>query len=240
MKPTLAIETSGAVGSVALLLPDGEVLEREVGSPLLPGGRPSGHGRMLIPKIEEVLAEAGVAREELGAIAVSLGPGSYTGIRIGVTAAKTLSWALGCELVGVATLEALAREAAALGVPEGTRRLVPAVDARRGEVYTGVFVLAGSEVERASEDAAIPPGELARRLDAGDHVFGSAVPRYGKALAVPEGATTSEGPEVPRAATVARLGAEMLARRETLEAHSAAPVYLRQSEAETKRERALP
>ncbi len=240
MKPILAIETSGAVGSAALLLPDGKVLEREVGSPLVPGGRPTGHGRMLIPKIEEILAEAGLAREDLGAIAVSLGPGSYTGIRIGTTAAKTLSWALGCDLVGVATLEALAREAAALGVPGGTRRLVPAVDARAQEVYAGVFTLDGSKVQRASEDAAIPPGELARRLVAGDHVFGTAVSRYREALAVPEGATTSEGPAVPHAATVARLGGEMLARRETIEAHSAAPVYLRQSEAETKRERALP
>ncbi|MHC4506599.1 MAG: tRNA (adenosine(37)-N6)-threonylcarbamoyltransferase complex dimerization subunit type 1 TsaB [Planctomycetota bacterium] len=235
MKPILAIETSGAVGSVALFLPDGKVLEREVGSPLVTGGRPTGHGRMLVPKIEEILAETGLAREQIGAVAVSLGPGSYTGIRIGVTAAKTLSWALGCELVGVPTL----REAAALGVPAGTRRLVPAVDARRGEVYAGVFALDGSKVARVSGDAAIPPGEFAGRLVAGDHVFGTAVSRYREALAVPEGATASEGPEVPRAATVARLGEEMLARGETIEAHCAAPVYLRQSEAEMKREKAL-
>lgn len=236
MKPLLAIETSGAVGGAAVLLADGQAIERDFGGN---HGKPTGHGRMLIPKIGEILAEAGLAQGDLGAIAVSVGPGSYTGIRIGVTAAKTLSWALGCALVGVPTLEALAREAAALGVPEGTGRLVPAVDARRGEVYAGVFLLEGSHVERVLEDVAIPPEELSARLAAGDHIFGSGVSRYGgKELAIAEGATAAESPEVPRAATVARLGAEMFARGETLEVHAASPIYLRKSEAEMKRERA--
>lgn len=230
----VAIETSGASGSVALLSPDGALVERDVGRPAAEGDRPSGHGRELLPAIAALVAEAGIAKSDLGAISVSTGPGSYTGLRIGVTAAKTLAWALGCELVGVSTLEALARDAVARGVPDGTRRLVPALDARQGEVYAGIFSLEGEVVTRVSGDAAMPPGELAAELRGGDHVFGTGVARSGEGLAIPEGATSAEGPTSPRAGTVARLGAELLACGERTDVHDAAPVYLRASEAERK------
>lgn len=234
VRTLVAIETSGASGSVALLSPDGALVERDVGRPAAEGERPSGHGRELLPAIDALVAEAGIAKSDLGAVAVSAGPGSYTGLRIGVTAGKTLAWALGCELVGVSTLEALARDAAARGVPDGTRRLVPALDARQGEVYTALFELRGQAVVRASEDAALTPEDLASLLRAGDHVFGTGVARSGERLAIPGRATSADGPASPRAGTVAALGAELLARGERTDVHDAAPVYLRASEAERK------
>jgi tRNA threonylcarbamoyladenosine biosynthesis protein TsaB len=218
---------------VALLLPDGALLERDVGRPAAPGERPTGHGRELVPAIDALVAEAGIKKTDIGAVAVSVGPGSYTGLRIGVTAAKTLAWALGCDLVAVPTLEALAREAAP-EAPAGTRRLVPVVDARQREVYAAIFRLDGAEVRRASEDAVEPPAELASRLRGGDHVFGTGVARSGEALALPDGATSSDGPTCPRAGTVARMGAERLARGDRIDIHDASPVYLRASEAERK------
>ncbi len=231
MRPLLSISTSGSAGSVALLLSDGRVVER----PLAEG---STRGRALLPTVDSLVAEAGIEGADLGAVAVSLGPGSYTGIRIGVTAAKALAWALSLELVGVSTLEALAREAAALGVPGGTRRLVPAIDARRGEVYAGIFDLDNFNVARASEDVALAPEELLRRLGPGDHVFGTAVAACGEALALVEGATSADGPADASASVIARIGAEMRARGETLDPHDASPTYLRTTKAEMKKEKA--
>ncbi len=231
-KPLIAIETSGASGSVALLKENGSLLEGDVGRPPAKCERPSGHGRELVPAIECLIAEAKIAKSDIGAIAVSVGQGSYTGLRIGVTAAKTLAWALGCDLLGVPTLEALAREAVAQGVPEGTRRVVPVVDARQREVYAAVFDIEGDGIKRATDDAAVPPAELAAELREGDHVFGTGVARWQAELTLPEGATSAEGPTCPRAGTVALIGAELLARGERLDVHDAAPVYLRASEAE--------
>ncbi len=248
-KMLLAIETSGASGSVALLMSDGALLERDVGRaararptsdgdasgrPAARGKRPTGHGRELLPAIDSLVSDAGASRSDIGGIAVSVGPGSYTGLRIGVTAAKTLAWALGCDLVGVPTLEALAREAVVNGPPEGTRRLVPVVDARQGEVYAAIFDLRGADVTRASGDAGLAPEELAARLREGDHVFGTGVARSGQGLRLPAGTTSADGPACPRAGTVARIGAELVARGELMDVPCATPVYLRASEAERK------
>jgi tRNA threonylcarbamoyladenosine biosynthesis protein TsaB len=213
---------------------DGTLTVRDVGRATVPGERPSGHGRELLPAVDALVAEAGIAKADIGAVAVSVGPGSYTGLRIGVTAAKTLAWALGCDLVGVPTLEALAREAIVNGLPEGTRRLVPVVDARQREVYAAVFDLEGADVTRSSEDEAMSPSDLSGRLRASDHAFGTGMARSGEALALPDGATSAEGPTCPRAGTVARMGAGLLGRGGRIDIHDAAPVYLRVSEAERK------
>ena len=243
MKPLVAIETSGGQGSVALLLADGSLKERALGGVLvdavhLNGGaqtRPvAGHARALVPMIEALVEEAGLVPRDIGAIAVSVGPGSYTGLRVGVTAAKALAWALSCDLVAVSTLEALAREAAS-GPPTGTKRLVPAMDARRGQVYTARFELSGEAVDRLGEDAVLTPEELSCTLRPGDHVFGTAPGAYPGTLGIPEGATSAPAPSVPSASTVARLGGEMLSRGRTVECRTLAPNYLREWTSPSKR-----
>ena len=98
---TLALETSGAVGSVALALEDGTVVERT-----FPEG--TTHGTGLFPACRDLLAEEGREIGEVGLVAVSQGPGSFTGLRVGVSAAKGLAFGLGCDLVGVSTLDVLA------------------------------------------------------------------------------------------------------------------------------------
>jgi tRNA threonylcarbamoyladenosine biosynthesis protein TsaB len=228
MGPLLAIETSAASGGIALLLPDGRMLERAL-------GEGTTHGRSLLPAVSEVVGEAGLSAGEIGAVAVSAGPGSYTGLRVGVTAAKTLAWAVGCDLVAVSTLEALARDAARAAPPRA-RRLVPAIDARRGEVYAGFFAGGDGRAGRLSPDEALPPEELSRRLRAGDHVFGTATAAYPGRLVLPEGATSADGPVSPRAATIAGMGKELLSRGERSDVHPLAPIYLRPSEAEIRLE----
>lgn len=100
------------------------------------------HAEKLHVFIEEVIAEAGVATEDLVAVAVSQGPGSYTGLRIGVSAAKGLCFALNIPLIAVDTLQTLASQAK---VSEG--KIIPMLDARRMEVYSEVFT-ADLKVER--------------------------------------------------------------------------------------------
>lgn len=131
----LNLETATKNCSVALAR-DGEVLAmREIAD------AGYAHAERLHVFIEECVAEAGVGFSDLDAVAVSEGPGSYTGLRIGVSAAKGLSYALGKPLIAVPTLEILAR---AVNVPEGV--IIPLLDARRMEAYTAVFSFDGTQL----------------------------------------------------------------------------------------------
>lgn len=134
MSLILSIESGTQVCSVALSR-DGEVLScRESYE-----GRD--HARLVATYVDELLRECGVAASELSAVAVSQGPGSYTGLRIGVSFAKGLCYGLNIPLIGVSSLESLVRLAVdALSEDElRCATLMPMVDARRMEVYTQVF-----------------------------------------------------------------------------------------------------
>ncbi len=91
----------------------------------------------LLPVIEEMLAETGRKKEDIKSVGVTIGPGSFTGLRIGVATAKGLAWALGSTLVGVTSLAAMA--AALLDDHPETELAIPVLDARRGEVFSGIF-----------------------------------------------------------------------------------------------------
>lgn len=141
----LALDTATDTCSVALC--EGGVMRA-----LKVVRRKRAHSEMLMVLVRDVLEETGVALGEVEAVAVSLGPGSYTGLRIGLSAAKGLCAATDAALIGVPTLEALA-EAARASAQVGDV-LVAAMPARRGEVYAAAF-------------AATPPGDaLARRGEA--------------------------------------------------------------------------
>lgn len=123
----LGIETANAPLSVAVVK-DGKVLAEVVQNIKVT------HSAGAMPAIETILANVGVKPNELEAIAVSEGPGSYTGVRIGVTLAKTLAWTLQKPLVGVSSLKVLAANAALFN-----GLICPIFDARRGNVYTAVY-----------------------------------------------------------------------------------------------------
>ena len=125
--PILAFDTSAAHCAAALLLPDRMIQRVE---PM-----EKGQAERLIPLLEELLAEGGIAWTDLKALAVGTGPGNFTGVRISVAAARGLALGLGIPAVGVTRLEALAH-----GLP---RPLVVIEDAKRGQVYVQLFTPAG-------------------------------------------------------------------------------------------------
>lgn len=139
----LGIETATAVCGAAVVRDGSLVALREREEARI-------HAEQLPGFIEAVLAEAGLSVEQLDGVAVSAGPGSFTGLRIGLSMAKGLVYATGTRLVGVPTMEALAVRAARSGALNG-RHVMPLLHARRGEVYAQVFVVEGDGV-RASDD----------------------------------------------------------------------------------------
>lgn len=109
------------------------------------------HSIRLVPAIRELVASAGLRMSELGGIAAGNGPGSYTGIRIAATVAKTLAWSLNIPLIGVSSLEALAYGAARCA-GGGELWVAPVMDARRGKVYTGLYRMSGGQWRREAGD----------------------------------------------------------------------------------------
>ncbi len=133
----LLIESSTEACSVALAEGDKILAKRWI-------AEPKAHARLLAPFVTEVLAESGLTLSECHAIAVSEGPGSYTGLRVGVSTAKGLCYGSGLPLIGIGTLDLLA-EAARMHLQESPAatcdplRIIPMVDARRMEVYTALY-----------------------------------------------------------------------------------------------------
>jgi tRNA threonylcarbamoyladenosine biosynthesis protein TsaB len=109
----------------------------------------------LLPVVDDLFHETGRELRELGAIGVTMGPGSFTGVRIGIATAKGLAYGLGIPLVAVSTLAAMA--AALLAETSACEHAIPVLDARRGEVYAAVYRRAGCWVEPLNEPAVLPP-----------------------------------------------------------------------------------
>ena len=209
--------------------------------------------------IDECLALAGVALEDVGCIAVSSGPGSFTGLRVALATAKGLALGGDVPLVGVATLEALAATAlpgwSAQTTPpvgEGTV-IVPCLDARKGEVYAAAFRVrapdwrrANPRLERLAPDAALSPAgftsAFATWLDAGGTgmLLGDGPQRYPDVVVETLAGRVEVLPFArchPRGATVARLGAGSFAAGGAHDRAALVPHYARASEAEVMRER---
>lgn len=146
------------------------------------------HSERLLPAIEHALATARCALDELDAVAVGAGPGSFTGLRIGLATAKGIAFAAGKPLWMASSLQALAWDLAATASAEV---LVAALDARRDEIYVGVFERRGAGVVALAPERVVPPGELAAILAActdGERaveIAGDAITVYGGALACP-------------------------------------------------------
>lgn len=119
------------------------------------------HSRTLLPMAEQLLAETGLALRDIDAVAVSHGPGSFTGIRIGVSTAKGLCWGAEKPAIGVSTLEAMAWNGES--APEGSL-ICCAMDARRSQIYNALFRFEGGRPARLTPDRAISLAELAAEL----------------------------------------------------------------------------
>lgn len=148
----LALESSAAACSVALCEDDFLIAQSYENSGLT-------HSVTLLPMAEELLKSCGEKLEDVDVIAVAAGPGSFTGVRIGVSAAKGLGWALDKPCAKVSTLEAMAWNAVSL-----PGRLCPVMDARRSQVYNALFSSDGERVTRLTPDRAIGLDELGGEL----------------------------------------------------------------------------
>ena len=152
----LALESSAKAASAAVAR-DGELLDLEFCNDGLT------HSVTLLPMAEEALRKCGLTLGDVDAVAVSRGPGSFTGIRIGVSAAKGLCWGAEKPAIGVSTLEAMAWNAA--DAPEDCV-VCCAMDARRSQVYNALFRIEGGRPLRLTEDRAIGLEALERELTA--------------------------------------------------------------------------
>jgi tRNA threonylcarbamoyladenosine biosynthesis protein TsaB len=210
----LAFETATEACSVALWV-DGEVRERF-------GVAPRRHAELSLPWAQELLAEAGIAKSQLDAIAVGRGPGAFTGVRLGISIAQGIALALDRPVVPVSTLAVLAMGASG-------DRILAAIDARMGEVYLGAFERTGDVVRPRGGEAVVAP-EAAQLPEGGDWQG------VGTGFAAGDGALrrrlqgclqSVDAAALPRASDVARLAVVAHARGEAVAAERVEPAYLR-------------
>ncbi len=214
----LAIESAFEACSVALWL-DGKVTERSD-----PG--PRSHAERLLPFVQDLLAESGLALADLDAIAFSRGPGSFTSLRIGIGVVQGLAWGADLPVVPVSSVRTVAQGVAGRGVS----RACVAMDARMGEVYTGCFELRDGSMTPAGEERVCPPeAALPDPADRWTGV-GNGFERFTALAAAPMAAMESSAQA--RAGVLASLAAADLATSPGLPAAQAQPVYLRDRVAE--------
>jgi tRNA threonylcarbamoyladenosine biosynthesis protein TsaB len=222
----LGIDTSTSCGAIGLV--DGE---RVLGDYLL--NVPVTHSERLIGAIDLVLRESGCPMDTLDGWAVSIGPGSFTGLRIGVSTVKGLSFATKKPVIGVPTLDVLAFQ-----VSPTQYQICPILDARKEEVYTAFYRYGEKDVlHRQSPYQAIRPENLVRKIEERTIFVGEGLRTYGPYLreALPTlAAFVFPSFNVPHGSTVASLGRELFGRNETLDLPNFGPIYVRPSEAEVK------
>lgn len=188
------------------------------------------HGGVLAALVEATLADAGVGWAGVDGLAVSIGPGSFTGLRIGLSLAKGLAFAGGTPLAAVPTLEALAWAAA----PAPGDTVWAVLDARMREVYAAAFTATAAGLERTTPDRALAPDALAAEIAPGALVVGDAPDVYPR-LHVAGARVLPFATHHPRGGIVARLGAARLRRGDAADVGALEPVYVRASQAEVAR-----
>ena len=221
----LAIETTAFSGSVALL-EAGEVVFAAV----LPGEQRS--AQALAPAVENAMREVGWAMSSLRIIAVAQGPGSFTGLRVGITTAKMLAYALNADILGIDTLHVLAEQAKP---PEKLNASIHAIfDAQRQELFAACYTRGQGMLVQQGETRIVPQAVWLRELSAGDWVIGPPLAKLSAKLPA-DVLIASESDWQPRASTVGLIAQrEYLAGRRDDLIHLA-PRYLRSSAAEEKR-----
>lgn len=188
------------------------------------------HSRRLLARIDQVLAETAVAWLGLDGIAVSIGPGSFTGLRIGMATAKGLAFASNRPLLGVSTLTGLASSCST------GKRICAVLDARKKQVYAAFFRrLPSGKLEQMTATAVVAPEQLAAGIHEPVYMVGDAVAVYGAYWREVLGDRFEAAPaqlHLPSAASLGLIAAEQLQRGDLLDPGSAVPLYVRASEAE--------
>lgn len=227
MMRVLAIETSGRSGSVALADGSRVVAEASFGQGLR-------HAAELLPTIDRLTREHGWTPASVTHVFVSVGPGSFTGLRVGVTLAKTIAMATGATLVAVPTARVLAANA-----PAEAREVVVVLDAKRGQIFTARFTreAAGDDWHEAEPARLDTPAAALATAGRPVYVIGEGVPYHADAIAAAgDGVVVSDSScAVARAAALVPLGIAMTERGETADPFTLTPLYVRRPEPEEKR-----
>lgn len=158
----ILLETSTSLCSVALLEDERITAIRKSDTPRL-------HASMTAPYVKEILDERGLKVSDCAAVCLSMGPGSYTGLRVGSSTAKGLCFGGGIPLLAVGTLDVLVAQALEAGLPEGCKYIVPMIDARRMEVYTALYSSDGQRLTDVSPQ--IVDNAFANRLTEDEGFF---------------------------------------------------------------------
>ena len=235
----LAIETSSRIGSVALYADGRIVCERSFEH----GLQNAAH---LLPLIDDACREVSATGRDITHVAVSIGPGSFTGLRIGVTLAKTLCFATGAKLIAVPTLPVIASNA-----PQAARYVMPILDAKRDQVYAAMYELrhGGTEArrqeaqERHALDEIIPPQlvhlpELLHKVPRPLLILGEGV-KYHRQHIPADVEVAPDSLWLPRAATVVHIALQLHQQGAYADPFKLTPMYIRKPEAQERMEAGL-
>ena len=221
----LALETSGSVGGIALARGPERLALRALHTE-------RNHAVELPPAIDALVRQVGWQPEEIDEIHVSAGPGSFTGLRVGITAARTLAWAVGARIVRVPSFEALARNA--LAAAPRPAHVAVLLDAKRAQVYAAVFALRDGRCETITDACVIRPERLLAQAPRPLAVLGEGIPFHRQAVDNAGVEILPESLWPARAEHVHAVGLERAARKEYTPPRDLVPLYLRRPEAEEK------
>lgn len=228
----LAIESASLTASVAIVTEDRILAEYTV-------NHKKTHSETLLPMVERCLSMTDMTMADIDAVAVSAGPGSFTGLRIGASTAKGLAYGADKPIIPVPTLDAMA-----YGLYGSSDILCPIMDARRGEVYTGLYEFRDGVFVIHEAALACPVTEEAAKAQALSEKLGKGVTFLGDGLPVHEEAIRAAFPAArfapahlrfQKASSVATLGMKLYQEGQAVSAFEFLPVYLRESQAERER-----
>ncbi|MEW6615229.1 MAG: tRNA (adenosine(37)-N6)-threonylcarbamoyltransferase complex dimerization subunit type 1 TsaB [Thermodesulfobacteriota bacterium] len=222
----LAIETSTMAGSVALVDDDELVSEYLLNIDIT-------HSERLLLAIDCVMRDTMISMGEIDGFAISIGPGSFTGLRIGASTVKGLAYAVNKPVVGIPTLDAMAENISFTGY-----LICPILDARKKQVYTALYKRdAKNRLKKITPDLAINPGELLKKIQEKVVFLGDGIKVYHTLIKEVLKDMAFFAPlnlRLPRAASVARLSLYQFKKNNVLDLNTFTPSYVRPSEAEEK------
>jgi tRNA threonylcarbamoyladenosine biosynthesis protein TsaB len=219
----LGIESSTKTGSVAIVSEDGVIAQYSLNIEVT-------HSERLMATVDRVMNDTGLAIADIGGFAIAIGPGSFTGLRIGLATVKGLALSTNKPVAAVPTLEALARN-----LPYSAYPICPLLDARKNEVYAAMYKFEGKALVYLMAEAVLPLSKLAERISEKTLFTGEASRLFradiekiigDRALFAPFSAT------LPSAATVAEAGLNLIKSGRQADPDSLTPMYLRRPEAE--------
>ncbi|MFA5074089.1 MAG: tRNA (adenosine(37)-N6)-threonylcarbamoyltransferase complex dimerization subunit type 1 TsaB [Nitrospirota bacterium] len=219
----LGIETSTKTGSVALVSEKGAIAHYSLNIEIT-------HSERLMSTVDRVLHDTGVNLSGVDGFAVAVGPGSFTGLRIGVSTIKGLAFATGKPVAGVSTLKALA-----YSLPFAEFPVCSLLDARKNQVYAALYQFDGQEPKPLMQETVITLSELEKKISGKTIFLGEAVDVYRSDITDLWGEKALFAPafcNLPSAAIVAEIGLALIKKGTTADPDSLVPVYIRRAEAE--------